>query len=241
MKEPIKGKSLRRLRRATLAIIASGIVAATSVHANPSNNIVLVSPTELPDSARQTGEAMLLRDTVDGRSLLYVEQNQGAQLTIFDVTDPVHITNDGSVRLGAAGPFDFVSPLGGKKELVRFRQSHAEAVLDLHKATLPSLKTVQGPSLQGPITRLGNDGFTVTDQATTDTQPLRDYQVVDTSSLRDLNRVFDVKQVREEVTKQDTGTTFLLTDSGLYVIRRPVAESDKRRRDRDRELEYAGS
>src|SRR5271166_5734299 len=82
MKEPIKGKSLRRLRRATLAIIASGIVAATSVHANPSNNIVLVSPTELPDSARQTGEAMLLRDTVDGRSLLYVVQNQGAQLTI---------------------------------------------------------------------------------------------------------------------------------------------------------------
>jgi hypothetical protein len=31
--------------------------------------------------------------------------------------------------------------------------------------------------------------------------------------------------VREEVTKADTGTTFLLTEKGLYVIRRPAVET----------------
>jgi uncharacterized beta-barrel protein YwiB (DUF1934 family) len=36
--------------------------------------------------------------------------------------------------------------------------------------------------------------------------------------------VFDVKQVRAQVANQDTGTTFLLTDNGLYLIRRPAVE-----------------
>jgi AraC-like DNA-binding protein len=31
-------------------------------------------------------------------------------------------------------------------------------------------------------------------------------------------------QVREEITKFDTGTTFLLTEGGLFLIRRPVKE-----------------
>jgi hypothetical protein len=90
------------------------MVTAPAVHANPYSNIVVVPPTDLPELARQTGEAMLLRDTIDGRTILYVEQEQGARLAIFDVTDPGHIKGDGSVQLGADGPFDFVSPIGDK-------------------------------------------------------------------------------------------------------------------------------
>jgi hypothetical protein len=77
---------------------------------------------------RQPGEAMFLHDTVDGRTLLNIEQNQGARLATFDVTDPVHIKGDGSVQLDASGPFDFISPLGNQAELVRFRQRQ-DAVL----------------------------------------------------------------------------------------------------------------
>ena len=42
--------------------------------------------------------------------------------------------------------------------------------------------------------------------------------------LRILGTVFDVKQVREEVTNPGTGTTFLLTGSGLFLVRRPAVE-----------------
>jgi hypothetical protein len=41
---------------------------------------------------------------------------------------------------------------------------------------------------------------------------------------RRTHRLFDVKQVRAEIANQDTGTTFLLTDNGLYLIRRPAVE-----------------
>jgi hypothetical protein len=131
MTDNAMGQFAKRLWRAALAIIASGIVTVPIVHANASNNIVVVSPTDLPELARQTGAAMLLHETLDGRTILYIEQEQGARLAIFDVTDPAHIKGDGLVQLAAAGPFDFVSPVGTKQELILFRQCHEDAVLDL--------------------------------------------------------------------------------------------------------------
>jgi hypothetical protein len=221
-----------RLRRAVMTIIASGIVGAPAVHANPSNNIVVVPPTDLPALARQSSDAMLLRETMDGKALLYVEQEQGARLAIFDVTDPVHIKGAGSVQLGSAGPFDFVSPIGSKQELIQYRQGHTDAVLDFHKVNLPNLEAVQGLTLQGQVTPLGNDGFIVASQAT-EAPPARDFQVVDATSAQMLNTVFDVKQVHEKISKADTGTTFLLADDGLYVVRRPAVEWQKKRREEE--------
>jgi hypothetical protein len=246
MRENTCGKVSKHLRRAALAIIASGIVVVPTLQAKPSNNIVLVPPTDLPELARQPGDAMFLHDADDGRTILYVEQNHGARLAVFDVSDPRHIKSEGSVQLGAPGPFDFVSPLGRQKELVRFRQDQGEAVLDFHRARLPNLKQLQGRDWQGPVSLLGNDGFTVSAQAVpspkaADPRPIRDYQVFDTSSSRDLNPVFDVKQVREELTKQDTGTTFLLTAGGLYLIRRPIAESERRRWEQEWFFQHAGA
>jgi len=178
------------MNRIAITIIASGFVAATAAHPTPSNHIVLVPPTDLPELARQGGDAMLLHETSDGRTLLYIEQGRGARLAAFDVTDPVHIKGEGSVQLDAdaAGAFDFVSPLGKQGELIRYRQGSKDAILDLHKEKVPKLKAVQGLTLHGPITQLGDDGFTVT----------KDYQAIDTANAQDLSRVFDVKQVREE-------------------------------------------
>jgi len=239
MKKNVRDQLSMRLRRAIIAVVAGGIVTASAAHANPSNNIVVVPPTDLPELARQTGEAMLLRDTADGRTILYVEQEQGDRLAIFDVTDPGHIKGDGSVQLSAGGPFDFVSPIGSKQELIQYRQGHEDAVLDFHKVKLPNLKAVQGLRLQGPITRLGNDGFIVASEDKK-VPPARDYQVVDVASSQILSTVFDVKQVREEISKSDTGTTFLLAQEGLYVVRRPDVESAKRRRDEQWDLEHTG-
>lgn len=221
MKEYASDNVSKRLRRASMTL--AGLVTACAVYANPSNNIVLVSPTDLPVLARQSGEAMLLNDTLDGRTLLYVEQNEGTRLAILDVTDPGHIKGAGSVQLDASGPFDFISPVGNQEELVRFRQSDEEAVLDLRKKT-PSLKAVQGLTLTREVAPLGNRGITVSGHAP-ELQRARNFQVVDTANLRELNQVLDVQQVREELTKADTGTTFLLTEKGLYVIRRPAIET----------------
>jgi hypothetical protein len=60
-----------------------------------------------------------------------------------------------------------------------------------------------------------------------------EYQVVDTSLHGGVARVIDIKDVNEELAKQDTGTTFLLTDEGLYLIRQPAVEQWKARQDQE--------
>jgi hypothetical protein len=53
-----------------------------------------------------------------------------------------------------------------------------------------------------------------------------DYQVVDLSNPLNPNPVGDVKNVLEKITNDETGTTFLLTPDGLYLIRRPAVEEE---------------
>jgi hypothetical protein len=226
-------KLSRCARRVAIAAVASATVAAQVSYAKPPNNLILVPPAQLPESARQSGEAMFLHSTADGRTLLYVEHDQGARLTVLDVTDPSRIKDQGSVALEATGTFDFVSALGDKAALVRFRGAQLDAVLDLHNDKVPTLRKIQGLTQRGSTMPLGGDGFTVGAAADPDAYAARDYQVVDTADLQQLQRVFDVKQVREEVANNDTGTTFLLTQSGLYLIRRPTAEMSKRFREQN--------
>jgi hypothetical protein len=191
----------KSLRRAVIAVLATGAIAAQTADAR-SNDIVVVQPKDLPELARQPGEAMFLHDTIDGKTLLYIEQRSGSQLVILDVTDPAHVTSEGSARLDSRGPFDFVS-----------------------------VERVQGLTEQGQTMLLGTGGFTVTSEAganaATPPPALRDYQVVDTADSKEATVVSTVKQVREEITSDDTGTTFLLAGDGLHLIRRPAAEMRK--------------
>ncbi len=154
-------------------------------------------------------------------------QNHGARLAIFDVTDPAHVKQEGSAQVEARGSFDFVSSLGDYAELVRFRNGQGEAVLNLHKVKAPTLNTIQGLDFQGSTERLGDDGFIVADQpkAQSDAND-PNYQVVDLSNPLHPNRVGDVKQVREKIENGETGTTFLLTADGLYLVRRPAVEEE---------------
>src|ERR1700733_13205308 len=203
MKETLNRRSSKFVRRALVAIVATGPLAPPAAYSRISNNLIVVPPTDLPELARQTGEAMLLHDTIDGRTHLYIEQNHGTQLAIFDVTDPSHVKGEGSAQIDAPGPFDFVSILGDRAEVVRFRQGQGSAVLDLHKVNVPTLTKVQGLTLQGATMALGDDGFTVSSRVDSNGQSARDVQVVVTA---DLTHVFDVGEVRQELTKHDTGT-----------------------------------
>jgi hypothetical protein len=232
MKKYISIQLSKCLRRVAIAIVTSGI-AAQAGYAGSSNNLIVVPPAQLPELARQSGEAMLLHETIDGTTLLYIEQNQGGRLAILDVTDPAHIKGEGSVQLDAPGPFDFVAALGNRSELIRFRQNQENTVLNLRKVKAPTLERVQGLTLKGQGMPLDNDGFTVSSQTNAQANPDYQVQVVNTANSRELDRVFNVKGVREEFTKYDTGTTFLLTEGGLFLIRRPVKEMNKELRDSD--------
>jgi len=193
-------------------------------YANPSNQIVLVPPTSLPTLARQSGEAMFLHDTGDGRVFLYIEQREGAQLAIFDVTDPAHVRGEGSVQLDAPGPFDFVANLGKRGELVRFRGDQGDAVLDLRK--IPTLKRVPGLDSRNSTILVADDDsrFTGRPISPAPSKGTRDYKIFQNGESPNDDRVVEVKQVRQEATNADTGTTFLLTENGLYLIRRPALE-----------------
>ena len=189
--------------------------------------VVLVRPADLPESARQTGEAMLLHETGDGRTFLYIEQNQGARLAVLDVTDPANIKDVNSAQLEASGPFDFVSSLGDRAELVRFWNGQGGALLDLHKAKSPIISKIPALKLQGSAEPLGDDGFMAVNQASVQSDAkAQDYVVVEIVNTQERDRVYEVNQVREEITNYETGTTFLITGGGLNVVRRPAVEEE---------------
>jgi hypothetical protein len=215
----------RSLLALLLAIALVDLSSVPTARANPSNPVVLVRPTELPSLARQGGEAMFLHDSGDGRRLLYVEQREGAQLAIFDVTNPSHVTGEGSVQLNAPGPFDFVADLGNRGELVRFRGSLGDAVLDLRKT--PTLTMVPGLDMRNATIVVADDGSRFTGQPINLhlCEGARDYKIFQSSESPGDDRILEVRQVHQETTNADTGTTFLLAASGLYLIRRPALEA----------------
>src|SRR5258708_38573492 len=135
-------KRIIRIARLTLAAAAALTLTASADATNRPNKIIVVRPTDLPELARVPGEAMILHATGDGRTLLYVEQNHGARLAIFDVTDPASVKQEKTAQLETSGSFDFVSSFGDRAELVRFRNGPGEAVLNLHKAKVPTLTTI---------------------------------------------------------------------------------------------------
>jgi hypothetical protein len=240
VKKSVHGKYSKFLRTMAAAMLASGPAVIPRAYAWPSDKPIVVQPAALPEPARQPGVAMLLHDSDDGRTLLYVEQAQGTRLAIFDVSNPARIRSAGAVQLDAPGRFDFVATFGTRAEVVWFRDGKGDAVLDLSKANVPALKTAQRLTLQGTTTPLIEDGITARSQTDRNAQPSQDYQSVETESLEEFNGVVDAKQIRGQVTNRDTGTTFLLTESGLYVIRRPIAERDKAHREDERRLLYSG-
>ena len=220
-------KQIIRIAQIGLAAAAALTLTGKAEAGNRPAKIIVERPDELPELARVPGQAMLLHATNDGRTFLYIEQKDGARLATFDVTDPANVKEETAVRLEAPGSFDFVSPLGDYAELVRFRDGEGEAILNLHKAKVPTLNTVEGLNVQGSTQRLGDDGLIVADQpnvpsAATDPNE----EVIDISNPLKPHTVADMKHVLEEITNDETGTTFVLTPDGLYLIRRPAVEQE---------------
>jgi len=191
-----------------------------------SKDLVVMEARDLPEQAQRPGNSLFLHSDDVGRTYLYVEQQQGARLSVFDVTDPARIKLVVSTPLAAYGAFDFVRPLGYSAELVYFRDSQKEAVLDLRKTNRPVLRMISAMTDLGPAESLGENGFLVRTQAHEYTPAVaRDYQVIDVSGSIP-TQLATVNDVKHRVTNDYTGTTFLLGRDGLTVVRRLSVEND---------------
>ena len=57
-----------------------------------------------------------------------------------------------------------------------------------------------------------------------DAPSTRDFGAIDPVLTYELDRLFDVKQASAQLTRTDTGISFMLTQNGLYVVGLPAVE-----------------
>jgi hypothetical protein len=224
-------KEIFSARATTFAMSALlAVISVSPLHAeirSKSNDIVVLQTRDLPEQAQTPGNSFFLYSDSDGSTYLYIEQEQGARLTTFNVTDPSKIKFVSSITLTSPTPFDFVRPVGGRAELIRFRDGKGVAVLDLHTAKKPTVKIISGLSESGSTEPLGEQAFMMINEPYNYIRAVpRDYQVIDISSPSDPLLITTVKEVKHRVVNGDTGTTFLLGSAGLTVIRRLSVEND---------------
>jgi hypothetical protein len=217
--------------KSTLAlglVVAAAVLTSTAqaeIHSR-SKELVVMEPRDLPEQAQAPGNSLFLHSDNAGNTVLYVEQQQGARLTVFDVTDPARIKLVVSTPLAAEGAFDFVRPLGYNAELVYFRDAQKVAVLDLRKAKRPVLRVISTMPDLGRAESLGESGLLVKAQPYKYVAAVgRNYQVIDIAASTP-TQLCTVEDVRHRVTNDETGTTFLLGPNGLTVVRRLRVESD---------------
>jgi hypothetical protein len=198
--------------------------------ASQSKEMVVLQSADLPQPARAEGQAMTLRSPGDGRTYLYIEQQQLGRLLILDVSDPARIKQAGTVNLAAAAAFDFAGSAGGYGELVRLRNGNGLAVIDFKNPRQPVLAALGGQFAASAAEPVGRDGLLlsrVSAEAATahEAAPLpRDYQVVDAAKPHSPQLLATVKMVNQELVNDETGTTYLLGADGLTVVRRPAVE-----------------
>lgn len=209
-----------------LSTLALPLMSRAQLHSK-SGELVVMEPRNLPEAAQLGGNSFFLHADNAGSTYLYVEQEQGARLTVFDVTDPGRITMISSTSLKVDGPFDFVRALNGRAELIRFRDGKGVAVLDLARASRPSFHRVSALLDPGQTEPLGETGFMSVNEPYNHVRSVpRDYQVIDISTPSEPALLTTVKQVKQRILNNDTGTTFLIGSDGLTVVRRMSVEND---------------
>src|SRR3984885_8811254 len=224
---------MNNIIKSTLAlgvVVAAAVLTSTAeaeIHSR-SKELVVMEARDLPEQAQARGNSLFLHSDNAGSTYLYIEQQQGGRLSVFDVTDPARIKLVVSTPLAAEGAFDFVRPIGDHAELVRFRDSQKEAVLDLRKAKSPVLRMISTVTDLGSAETLGQSALLVTSQSHGYSPAVaRDYHVIDIADAVP-TQLATVKDVKHRATNDATGTTFLLGSDGLTVVRRlPVEEEYK--------------
>jgi hypothetical protein len=211
----------------TTTLLATAVLFGASLPALAfeRGNFIVQELSSKPAFAQNSSQDLLLRADDEGDTYLYVEQQQGALLTVFDVTEPEHIKLTASIPTETHGAYDFVTPIGGSSELIAFRDGSGTAILNFRKPKAPRL-SIEGPAAQ-PTEMLGTAGYLsssipqIQAVAPVASQP-RDLQLVETSKSPRLLQTF--AGVTRQVNRPETGTIFLLGEGKVRVIRQLDAE-----------------
>jgi len=207
-----------------LFAIATNTQAATKSH---SKSIVVDSPVDLTELAQRPSEAMFLYSTGSGQSFLYLEQDQGKSLAILDVTNPAAIKEVGRSSVAAPSAYDFVQRLGDSAALIRFRDHSGFAIINFKKYRKPVLTPT--PELAGSASVRDVGRGTLLLIASNDTYAGNENgqcTVIDISNPLKPTSVVVIHGVKQQLERPETGTTFLLGNDGLTVIRRPSVEEE---------------
>jgi hypothetical protein len=176
-----------------------------------------------PEFAQNTSQDLLLRADEQGSTYLYVEQQNGTILEIFDVSDPAHMQLTTVVTLEGHGAYDFVTPIGGSAELVSFRNGSGTGVIDFHKPKKPHMSAVK-TATDGATESLGTAGYLSSSipQVHNVAAQSRDVQLIE--SNRGARVLTTLTGVTRQVNRPETGTIFLLAKGKVTVIRQRDVE-----------------
>jgi hypothetical protein len=209
---------------AALLVLAS--LTANAVVVPHSKTIVVESPETHPILAEANPEAMYLHDTNDGRTLLYIEAENGRKLISLDVTDPSRIQRFTQSELPATSAYDFVRDLGDSNVLIRYRNGSGVALISLKHLKRPELSS--SPALVNADTsgQLGPAVVLVSSDgpARSFARPAASYQLIDTSRPTHAAVLASIPDVQQSVSQTDTGTLFLLNKNGINVVRQLEVE-----------------
>jgi hypothetical protein len=212
---------------ATTILAITGATAGAAVRPH-SKTIVVESPESFSALAQVDAEAMYLHDTNDGKTFLYIEAQNGQQLTALDVTDPARIRRTAQIAIPAASAFDFLRAVGDEAALIRYWNGSGVALLSFKHYKYPVL--VNSPALENAKTSeaLGQTALLVraNETAAYRFDESRKYQVVDTSNQFQPGVLATIPAVMQRLTKSDTGTIFLLNKNGVTVVRRLRVEEE---------------
>lgn len=175
------------------------------------HELIVVSPKKMPPETRQPGIAMTLHLVGPQTLYLYVEEQNGRKLAVYDVSDPGRIKLKKIVQMDAPSAYDFVQPAGPSLELIRYRNGGSVAMLDLSKPKEPILKAIGSVAGRSYIVPLDlANGSNAPSETTVD------YEVFVPSSTQPL---LTLKGIIQQETDSGNGTTYLLGADGLIEIR----------------------
>lgn len=210
----------------TLAATA-GVPAHAAVRVQ-SRTLRMETPASNPALALENAQALYLHTTGDGRTLLYVEKQDGRGLAVLDVTTPSNIRRIADAPIVAASAFDFVEEVGGKAILVRYRDGSGCALLNVSHSRHPVLIAHPALAQSAGFQSLGQTGLLAAAAETTRQSEVdpQSYRVLDISGRNAPQVLARVSNVTQQVSNRDTGTVFLLNQHGVTVVRRLRVEQE---------------
>ncbi len=222
---------VRILRAVAACMFGSALLASTAGAqiVSHSRDVVIEQPINLPEQAQVAGDAFYLNtESGNGSAYLYVEQQNGQRLVVFDVTDLARVKMVRTEELAMPGPFEFGEDVDGSFIVLRSLDNQEMAVLNIHKAKAPVLQTVDTFQHAGRVTSIGRSTFLLTDaRYTLRHEPVaQDYTVVDVNKKTNPSVLYTAKLVKASIAREETGTLFLLGSEGLTIIRHPEVEQE---------------